>query len=44
MIIACDFPAMGETLAFLEKLGDARPFVKIGMSCFMRRGPGSCGP
>ncbi len=40
VIVACDFPAMGETLAFLEKLGDARPFVKIGMELFYAEGPG----
>ena len=40
VIIACDFPTMGETLAFLEKLGDARPFVKIGMELFYAEGPG----
>ena len=39
VIVACDFPSMGETLAFLEKLGSARPFVKIGMELFYAEGP-----
>jgi orotidine-5'-phosphate decarboxylase len=39
VIIACDFPGTGETLVFLEKLGDARPFVKIGMELYYAEGP-----
>ena len=39
VIVACDFPSAGETLAFLDKLGAARPFVKIGMELFYAEGP-----
>ena len=40
VIVACDFPSAGETLAFLDKLGSARPFVKIGMELYYAEGPG----
>ncbi len=39
VIIACDFPSAGETLAFLDRLGAAAPFVKIGMELFYAEGP-----
>ena len=39
VIVACDFPSAGETLAFLDKLGSARPFVKIGMELYFAEGP-----
>ncbi len=39
VIIACDFPNADTTLAFLEKFGDERPFVKIGMELFYGAGP-----
>ena len=39
VIVACDFPSAGETLAFLDKLGGARPFVKIGMELYYGEGP-----
>ena len=39
VIVACDFPSAGETLAFLDKLGPARPFVKIGMELYYAEGP-----
>ena len=39
VIIACDFNSSEETLAFLEKLGDRRPYVKIGMELFYAEGP-----
>ena len=39
VIVACDFPSAGETLAFLDKLGTARPFVKIGMELYYAEGP-----
>ena len=39
VIVACDFPSAGETLAFLGKLGSARPFVKIGMELYYAEGP-----
>ncbi len=38
VIVACDFPSAGETLAFLDKLGSARPFVKIGMELYYAEG------
>ena len=31
VIIACDFPDAAETLAFLDRFGGEKPFVKIGM-------------
>ena len=40
VIVACDFPSAGETLAFLDRLGGARPFVKIGMELYYAEGPG----
>ena len=39
VIVACDFPTAGETLAFLDKLGSARPFVKLGMELYYAEGP-----
>ena len=39
VIIACDFNSSEETLHFLEKLGDSRPYVKIGMELFYAEGP-----
>ena len=39
VIIACDFASQEETLAFLERFGEARPFVKIGMELFYAAGP-----
>ena len=39
VIIACDFPTGGETLAFLEQFESERPFVKIGMELFYGAGP-----
>lgn len=39
VIIACDFPGKAQTLAFLEKFGPERPFVKIGMELFYADGP-----
>ena len=39
VIIACDFAGEEEVFAFLEKLGDYRPFVKIGMELFYAAGP-----
>ena len=40
VIIACDFSSTAGTLNFLEKLGDRRPYVKIGMELFYAEGPG----
>ena len=39
VIIACDFSSEAETLSFLDKLGDRKPFVKIGMELFYAAGP-----
>ena len=39
VIIACDFPTGGETLAFLEQFEQERPYVKIGMELFYGAGP-----
>lgn len=39
VIIACDFSSSEETLAFLDKMGDRKPFVKIGMELFYAAGP-----
>lgn len=39
VIIACDFSSREQTLSFLDKMGAARPFVKIGMELFYAAGP-----
>ena len=39
VIIACDFSSSQKTLEFLEKLGDSRPYVKIGMELYYAEGP-----
>ena len=39
VIIACDFASAEETLAFLDKFTDVKPFVKIGMELFYSAGP-----
>ena len=39
VIIACDFSSKRETLDFLEKFGELRPFVKIGMELYYAEGP-----
>ena len=39
VIIACDFPTSERTLAFLDRFGDERPYVKIGMELFYAEGP-----
>ena len=39
VIIACDFPGANQCLAFLERFGSERPFVKIGMELFYAEGP-----
>lgn len=38
VIIACDFSSKEETLNFLDKFGDTKPFVKIGMELFYGEG------
>ncbi len=39
VIIACDFPNKEETLNFLSKFKDEKPYVKIGMELFYGAGP-----
>lgn len=39
VIIACDFSSKEETLAFLDRFEDCKPFVKIGMELFYAAGP-----
>ena len=39
VIIACDFPSAEETLAFLDRFYEQKPFVKIGMELFYAAGP-----
>ena len=39
VIIACDFSSREQTLSFLDKMGAARPYVKIGMELFYAAGP-----
>lgn len=39
VIIACDFDSKEQTLAFLDKLGDHKPYVKIGMELYYAEGP-----
>ena len=39
VIVACDFPGADETLAFLDRFREEKPFVKIGMELFYADGP-----
>jgi orotidine-5'-phosphate decarboxylase len=39
VIIDCDFAGAQQTYDFLERFGDKRPFVKIGMELFYAAGP-----
>ena len=39
VIIACDFAGREQTLAFLDRFKDEKPFVKIGMELFYAEGP-----
>ncbi len=39
VIVACDFPGKEETLNFLDKFKEEKPFVKIGMELFYAEGP-----
>lgn len=39
VIIACDFASKEDTLSFLDKFTDRKPFVKIGMELFYAEGP-----
>lgn len=39
VIIACDFSSAEELYRFLDRFGEERPFVKIGMELFYAEGP-----
>lgn len=39
VIIACDFASAEEVFAFLDRFGEEKPFVKIGMELFYAAGP-----
>ena len=39
VIIACDFSSKEETMNFLSRFGEERPFVKIGMELYYAEGP-----
>lgn len=39
VIIACDFNSKEETMAFLDKFTEEKPFVKVGMELFYAAGP-----
>ena len=39
VIIACDFASREQTLAFLDKFTEEKPFVKIGMELYYAEGP-----
>lgn len=40
VIVACDFSSKEQTLDFLSRFGEKRPFVKIGMELYYAEGPG----
>ena len=39
VIIACDFASAEETFRFLDRFGELRPYVKIGMELYYAEGP-----
>ena len=39
VIIACDFASAEETYRFLDKMGNVKPYVKIGMELYYAEGP-----
>ena len=39
VLVACDFATAEETLAFIDKFTDEKPYVKIGMELFYAEGP-----
>ena len=39
VIIACDFSSAEETYKFLDRFGEEKPFVKIGMELYYAEGP-----
>jgi len=38
VIIACDFPSKEKLYAFLDKFGDTKPFLKVGMELYYAEG------
>lgn len=40
VIVACDMPDRASVMAFLDRFGGERPFIKIGMELFYAEGPG----
>jgi orotidine-5'-phosphate decarboxylase len=40
VIIALDFAGSAETFQFLDRFGEERPYVKVGMELFYAEGPG----
>jgi orotidine 5'-phosphate decarboxylase subfamily 1/orotate phosphoribosyltransferase len=39
VIIACDFSSEVELFSFLDKFGECKPFLKIGMELYYKEGP-----
>jgi orotidine-5'-phosphate decarboxylase len=39
VIVACDFAGRDQVMEFLDRFGDERPFVKIGMELYYAAGP-----
>ena len=39
VIVACDFASAAQTMEFLDRFTDVKPFVKIGMELFYAEGP-----
>lgn len=40
VIIACDFSSAEEVFSFLDRFGDKRPFLKVGMELYYKEGQG----
>jgi orotidine-5'-phosphate decarboxylase len=39
VIIACDFNSKSQVMEFLDRFGDVKPFIKIGMELYYAEGP-----
>lgn len=39
VVVALDFPTLEETLEFLDKFQEEKPFVKVGMELYLQNGP-----
>ena len=39
LIIACDFNSKSQVMEFLDRFGDVKPFIKIGMELYYAEGP-----